>query len=191
MRSLLPLFVTLSAAAASAGTPGSVTITQASDPAVTEGDVIIDGEPAANFALVLDYRKWTEIMPDVAKVEITEQKGMDARVTLISPSGHRDNLHFHNTPQANLIYFEDTGNGGRADVWAEILFTAHDPGAGAGARSAEQPAQTRVHIKLYAKLHGVASLLVSEHDVREKREHQIAGELTHIRDYFRRRVANR
>ena len=106
MRSLLLL--TLMASAASAGTPG-VTITQPSDPAVTEGDVTIDGEPAANFALVQDYRKWTEIMPDVAKVEISEQKGVDARVTLVSPSGHRDNLHFHNTPQANLIFFEDTG----------------------------------------------------------------------------------
>ncbi len=177
MRSLLLL--TLMASAASAGTPG-VTITQASDPAMTEGDVIIDGEPAANFALVQDYRKWTEIMPDVAKVEISEQKGDDARVTLVSPSGHRDNLHFHNTPQANLIFFEDTGNGGRADVWAEIVFI---PTA--------QPHQTRVHIKLYAKVHGVASLVVSESEVREKRERQIAGELTHIRDYFRSRVANR
>ena len=177
MRSLLLL--TLMASAASAGTPG-VTITQPSDPAVTEGDVTIDGEPAANFALVQDYRKWTEIMPDVAKVEISEQKGVDARVTLVSPSGHRDNLHFHNTPQANLIFFEDTGNGGRADVWAEIVFI---PTA--------QPQQSRVHIKLYAKVHGVAALVVSESEVREKREHQIAGELTHIRDYFRSRVANR
>ncbi|CAN5346376.1 hypothetical protein BH11MYX1_BH11MYX1_23210 [soil metagenome] len=185
MRSLLPLFVTLTASAASAGIPGGVTIAQASDPAVTEGDVIIDGEPAANFALVQDYRKWTEIMPDVAKVEITEQKGVDARVTLVSPSGHRDNLHFHNTPQANLIFFEDTGNGGRADVWAEIVFIPN------GAGTTTDPVQTRVHIKLYAKLHGVATLVVSEKDVREKREHQIAGELTHIREYFRRRVANR
>ena len=183
MRSLFLLLLTLTASTARAGTPRGVTITQASDPAVTEGDVIIDGDPAANFALVQDYRKWTEIMPDVAKVEIAEQKGVDARVTLVSPGGHRDNLHFHNTPQANLIFFEDTGNGGRADVWAEIVFI---PQAGPTA----QP-QTRVHIKLYAKVHGVATLVVSESDVREKREHQIAGELTHIRDYFRSRVANR
>jgi uncharacterized membrane protein len=188
MRSLLPLLaLTLTASAASAGTPGGLTITQASDPAVTEGDVIIDGEPAANFALVQDYRRWTEIMPDVAKVEITEQKGDDARVTLVSPTGHRDNLHFHTTPQANLIFFEDTGNGGRADVWAEIVFVPQAGQAG----QAGPTTQTRVHIKLYAKLHGVATLVVSERDVREKREHQIAGELTHIRDYFRSRVANR
>lgn len=185
MRSLLPLVITLTASAASAGIPGGVTITQASDPAVTEGDVIIDGEPTANYVLVQDYRKWTEIMPDVAKVEITEQKGSEARLTLVSPSGHRDNLHFRNTPQANLIFFEDTGNGGRADVWAEIVFIPISVGA------ATDPVRTRVHIKLYAKLHGVAALVVSENDVREKREHQITGELTHIRDYFRRRVANR
>ncbi|HET9993055.1 MAG TPA: SRPBCC family protein [Kofleriaceae bacterium] len=166
------------AATASAGT--GVTVTQPADQAMTEGEVVVDGEPAALYALAQDYAKWTEIMPDVARVEIHDRKGVDASVTLVAPNGHRDNLHFHNQPQANLIYFEDTGNGGRADVWAEIVFAP-----------AAQPAQTRIHIKLYAQVHGVARLVVSDAAVKEQREHKISAELTQMREYFRRRVANR
>jgi uncharacterized membrane protein len=186
MRALLVLFVaTVSAGSANSGrspvlAPTGITLKPASDPAMTEGEVVIDGEPAQVFAIAQDYRRWTELMPDVAKVEIHEQKGVDAMVTLVAPSGHRDNLHFHNQPAANLIFFEDTGNNGRADVWAEIVFAP-----------AEQPSSTRVHIRLYAKLHGLATLVASESEVRDQREHKIVADLTHIRDYFRRRVADR
>lgn len=176
MRSLLILTL----ATATAGAAPGVTVTQPADQAMTEGEVIVDGAPSEVFALAQDYRKWTELMPDVANVEIHDQKGPDALVTLVSPSGHRDNLKFHNTPQANLIYFEDTGNHGRADVWAEIVFVP-----------AATPAQTKVHIKLYAKVHGVATLVISDRAVREQREHKIAAELTQMREYFRRRVADR
>lgn len=179
MRSLLILTFATATATAGPGAPG-ITVTQPADQAMTEGEVLVDGTPAEVFALAQDYRKWTELMPDVAKVEIHEKKGDDAMVTLVSPTGHRDNLHFHNTPQANLIFFEDTGNHGRADVWAEIVFAP-----------TTNAAQTRVHIRLYAKVHGVATLVISDRDVREQREHKIAGELTQMRDYFRRRVADR
>jgi len=177
MRSLV-LSLVLAASATAAAAPAGVTITQDSDPAMTIGEVVIDGDPGEVFAQVCDYRKWNEIMPDVAKVEITDQKGADAHVTLVSPTGHRDNLHFHNQPQARMIYFEDTGNHGRADVWAEIVFA---PG--------EVTGQTRVHIRLYAKVHGVATLVIHEGTVRDQRERKIAADLVHIRDYFRRRVA--
>jgi hypothetical protein len=163
-----------------AGSPVGVTVSQPADSAVTEGDVTIDGDPATVYAAAQNYRLWTELMPDVAKVEVHDQKGDDAHVTLVAPNGHRDNLHFHNTPQARLIFFEDTGNGGHADVWAEIVFAP-----------AETPASTHVHIKLYAKVNGVAKLVVSENDVKTQRESKITAELTHMRDYFRRRVANR
>ncbi len=179
MRSVVVTLVLATASSASAA-PSGVTISQDSDPALTVGDVVIDGDPADVFAAVCDYRKWTEIMPDVARVEINSQHGDDASVTLVSPSGHRDNLHFHNQPQARLIYFEDTGNGGRADVWAEIVFAP-----------TTDPASTRVHIRLYAKVHGVATLVVHEGSVRTQREQKIAADLAHIRDYFRRRVAGR
>lgn len=177
MRSLIILGLTM-ASTAFAGT--GVTVTQPADQAMTEGEVIVDGDPAALFAIAQDYTKWTEIMPDVAKVEIHDKKGVDAKVTLVAANGHRDNLHFHNQPQANLIYFEDTGNGGRADVWGEIVFAP-----------AAEPAHTRIHIRLYAKVHGVATLVVSDREVREQREHKITSELTQMREYFRRRVANR
>src|SRR3954467_14422339 len=87
MRSLLIL--TFATATATAGTAPGVTVTQPADQAMTEGEVVVDGEPAQVFALAQDYRKWTELMPDVAKVEIHEKKGDDALVTLVSPTGHR------------------------------------------------------------------------------------------------------
>ena len=172
--------VALVAHTAGAGTPAGVTVTPGTDSALTEGDVTIDGDPATVFATAQNYQLWTELMPDVAKVEVHDQKGDDAHVTLVAPNGHRDNLHFHNTPQARLIFFEDTGNHGRADVWAEIVFAP-----------TEHPSSTRLHIKLYAKLHGVATLVISESDVKAQRESKITAELSHMRDYFRRRVANR
>ncbi|MEP6866296.1 MAG: hypothetical protein ABJE66_37100 [Deltaproteobacteria bacterium] len=186
MRSLILLGLTVAlsapagAFAGAGGVASGVSVTQPADQAMTEGEVIVDGDPAALYALAQDYAKWTQIMPDVAKVEIHEQKGVDAKVTLVAPNGHRDNLHFHNQPQANLIFFEDTGNRGRADVWGEIVFAP-----------AAQPAQTRVHIRLYAKVHGVATLVVSEREVRDQREHKLTADLTQMREYFRRRVADR
>jgi uncharacterized membrane protein len=178
VRSYVICLVLAASASAVAAPAAGITITQDSDPAMTVGEVVIDGDPGEVFAQVCDYHKWTEIMPDVAKVEITDQKGDDAHVTLVSPTGHRDNLMFHNQPQARMIYFEDTGNHGRADVWAEIVFA---PGQTAN--------RTRVHIRLYAKIHGVATLVVHESAVRAQREQKIAADLEHIRDYFRRRVA--
>jgi len=116
------------------------------------------------------------IFPDVLQVVITEQKGNDARVTLIGPNDHHDNLHFKNQPQARMIFFEDTG--GHADVWAEIMFLP-----------ADQPHTTRVHTRLYADVHGVASLVVSGGDVRRMRELKIERDLVHIREYFKRRAS--
>ena len=46
---------------------------------------------------------------------------------------------------------------------------------------------TRVHTRLYANLHGLASLVVGESDVRKMREQKIEKQLVQIRDYFRRR----
>jgi len=180
VRSYVICLVLAASASAVAAPAAGITITQDSDPAMTVGEVVIDGDPGEVFAQVCDYHKWTEIMPDVAKVEIHDKKGVDAKVTLVAANGHRDNLQFHNQPQANLIYFEDTGNGGRADVWGEIVFAP-----------ATEPAHTRIHIRLYAKVHGVATLVVSDREVREQREHKITSELTQMREYFRRRVANR
>jgi hypothetical protein len=113
----LVVSVVLALAASSAAAGPGITITQDSDPAVTLGDAVIDGDPADVFAEVSDFRKWAQIMPDVANVEIHGQRGNEAQVTLVSPSGHRDNLHFRNTPANHIVWFEDTGNGGRADVW--------------------------------------------------------------------------
>ncbi|MEP6866802.1 MAG: hypothetical protein ABJE66_39690 [Deltaproteobacteria bacterium] len=171
MRGLLALLVLTATAQAAPG----VKVWQASDPAITEGETILDGDPAAAFATCLDYSKWVEIFPDVAKVVVSDHEGVDAHVTLIGPNGHRDNLHFRNQPAARMIYFEDTGNGGHADVWAEIVFA---PG--------EAEHTTKLHIRLYANVKGLASLVVSDKDVRSQREQKIERQLSHVRGYFAR-----
>jgi hypothetical protein len=61
-------------------------------------------------------------------------------------------------------------------VWAEIAFA---PGA--------RPATTRVHARLYARVHGWASLVVRNGRVRHEREAKVTRDLTSIRAYFRRR----
>jgi hypothetical protein len=170
VRSLVGLAILLAASRALAA-PG-VRIYQSKDPHITEGDTIISGDTGEIYQTVLDYSKWTEIFPDVTKVVVTAQKGNDAHVTLIGPDGHRDNLHFNNQPAARMVFFEDTG--GRAEVWAEIMFV---PGDVKGT--------TRVHTRLYADLHGLASLVVAESDVRQMREQKIERQLSQIHAYFR------
>ena len=172
MRGCLALLICLAATAHAA--PG-VKVWQASDPAITEGETILDADPAAAFAICTDYAKWVEVFPDVAKVIVSAKKGVDAHVTLVGPNGHRDNLHFTNQPAARMIYFEDTGNGGHADVWAEIVFA---PG--------ETEHTTKLHIRLYANVKGIASLVVSDSDVRKQREQKIERQLAHVRGYFAR-----
>ncbi|HET9992804.1 MAG TPA: hypothetical protein VFQ65_29920 [Kofleriaceae bacterium] len=171
MRGIVLLLGLLTTANAGPG----IKVWQASDPAITEGETIVDGDPAAAYATCLDYAKWVEIFPDVQKVVVSDRKGVDAHVTLVAPNGHRDNLHFHNQPAARMIYFEDTGNGGHADVWGEIVFA---PG--------EAEHTTKLHIRLYADVKGLASWVVSDRDVRVQREQKIERQLTHVRGYFAR-----
>ena len=176
MRRHLAILPVLGCSAPVAAAPPGVKVYRSpSDDKVTEGETIISGDPSDVYATVLDYNRWTEIFPDVAKVEITQKNGVDARVTLIGPDGHRDNLHFHNQPAARMVWFEDTGNGGHAEVWAAIMFV---PGAEANT--------TRVHTRLYADVKGVASLVVSDGTVRQQREQKVAKDLVHIRGYFQR-----
>jgi len=175
MRSVVIALAVLAGASKASAGPGVRVFQSPTDKAITEGETVIDGDPGDVYATVLDYHKWNEIFPDVARVEIQAHHGCDARVTLIKPDGNRDNLHFHNQPQARMVYFEDTGNR-NADVWAEIMFV---PG--------EQPGTTRVHVRLFADVHGLASVVVSDGDVRHQREARVAHDLEGIHRYFRRR----
>jgi hypothetical protein len=70
-----------------------------------------------------------------------------------------------------MVWFEDTG--GRAEVWAEIVF---GPG--------DVPGTTRVHSRLFADVHGLASLVVSDRKLRGIREQRVRDDLTHLRSYF-------
>ena len=159
--------------AGSAGADSAVKVWQNQDSsAITEGETTLAGNAADLYVTCLDYTKWNVIFPDVAKVVVTKQHGIEANVTLVSPEGHRDNLHFRNQPAARMIYFEDTGNG-HADVWAEIVFL---PG--------EIEHTTKLHIRLFAEVKGVASLVIDDSTVREQREQKVRRQLAHVRAHF-------
>lgn len=144
--------------------------------AITEGETTLAADPDAAYRAVTDYARWPTMFPDIQRVVITSQVNGHDRVTFIHADGNRDNVHFHNQPAARLVWFEDTG--GRAEVWVEILF-----------RAGNRPGTTHVHSRLYADVHGWASLFVSDSKVRAMREQRVRDDLSHLRSYFARAVA--
>lgn len=154
-----------------------VRVFQASDEsAITEGETVLAADPDVAYRAVTDYPRWPVMFPDIRRVIITSQVDGHDRVTFIHADGNRDNVHFHNRPEARTVWFEDTG--GRAEVWVEIAFL---PGA--------QPGTTRLHSRLYADVHGWASLFVSDDKIRSMREQRVRDDLSHLRAYFARAVA--
>jgi hypothetical protein len=143
--------------------------------AITEGETLLSIDPDTAYRAVTDYARWAVMFPDVRRVVVTSQSGGHDRVTFIHPDGNRDNVHFHNRPAARVVWFEDTG--GRAEVWVEISFL---PGG--------QPGTTRVHSRLYADVHGWASLFVSDDKIRSMREQRVRGDLSQLRAYFARDI---
>ncbi|HSN29667.1 MAG TPA: hypothetical protein VLT45_25445 [Kofleriaceae bacterium] len=141
------------------------------DKSITEGDTIINVDPDVAYTTALDYAKWTAIFPDIKQVIVTKRQGDEARVTFVHVDGNRDNVHFRNTPQARMIWFEDTG--GRAEVWAEIVFV---PGTQAGT--------TRVHSRVYANVHGVAGWFVGDDTVKSLRAKRVRHDLHDLQTYF-------
>ena len=143
------------------------------DRRMTQGETRLDVDPDTAYAAATDYALWTSMFPDIASVEVTARDGDDARVTLIHRAGNRDNVHFHNRPGTRTVWFEDTG--GTAQVWVEIAFA---PGEAAGT--------TRVRSRLFAEVHGIASIFVTKSHVRDLREQRVADDLGHLRSYFAR-----
>lgn len=159
-----------------AGPPSDVRVYQnPDDDAITEGETTLITSPDSAYHAATDYMRWAVMFSDIRQVIITSQSGNDARVTFVHPDGNRDNIHFRNQPAARMVWFEDTG--GRAEVWAEIVF---QPGA--------RPGTTRVHSRLYADVHGWASLFVSDSKIRRLREQRVYTQLTELRAYFAREV---
>jgi hypothetical protein len=160
-----------------AAAPSAVRVYPSPDAgAITEGETILAADPDVAYRAVTDYPRWTTMFPDIRQVIITSQTGGHDRVTFVHADGNRDNVHFHNQPAARLVWFEDTG--GRAEVWVEIWFFPGD-----------RPGTTRVHSRLYADVHGWASLFVSDSKLRSLREQRVRQDLTQLRTYFAREVA--
>ena len=155
--------------------PGVRVYQSASNPAITEGETVVPGDPGAIYAIVGDFARWVEVFPDVAKVVITWRKGPDAKVTLVKANGDYDQLKFHLTPQARMLSFEDTGND-HAQVWGEIVCAPGDV-----------PGTTKIHTRLFVDVHGiVASIVVGDGDVRKLREQRVERDLVHVRGFFSR-----
>ena len=145
-----------------------------SNPAITEGDTLLDVAPDVAYAELADYARWPGIFSDIHEVIVTRLDGDDARVTFVGPDDHHDNLHFHNRSAAHTIWFEDTGSS--STVWAEIAFLA-GPTAGT----------THVHSRLYVDVGGVAGIFVSDHRVRKLREQRVYDDLFDLRAHFAHR----
>jgi len=175
MRNVIALAILLVATTATAA-PDIMVSPSATQDAVTEGEAVLATEPEIAYATVADYAQWSVMFPDIHQVIVTSRTAGDARVTFVHRDGNRDNLHFRNQPAARMVWFEDTG--GRAEVWAELVFL---PG--------NLPGTTRVHSRLYADVHGVASLLVSDRKLRNLREQRVRDDLTRLRAFFAREGA--
>lgn len=154
-----------------AGAPGVRVWESRADGAITEGDTTLAVDPQTAYAVTVDYPTWTAIFPDITAVEITQQSGPEARVTFVHRDGNRDNVHFRNRPQQLTVWFEDTG--GKAQVWAEIAFLPGD-----------RRGTARVHTRLYADVHGLASLFVSDGHIRSLRQQRVVDDLARLHAYF-------
>lgn len=156
--------------------PSEIRVSESQDDrSITSAEVTIAVDPDIAYQAVTDYARWSTIFRTIRQVVITRQQGVDARVTLVHAGGHRDNVHFHNQPAARMVWFEDTG--GRAEVWAEIVFM---PGY--------SPGTTRVRSRVYADVRGFASLFVSDTRLRTMRQQRIRNDLTDLRAYFDREL---
>lgn len=141
------------------------------DHSITEGEIVVEADPDVAYDTAIDYMKWPAIFPDIKKVIVTTKKGDDAKVTFVHTDGNKDNVHFHNTPIARMVWFEDTG--GTAEVWAEIVFVPGD-----------KQGTTRVHSRVYASVHGVTGLFVSSDKVKNLRSQRVRSDLQNLRSYF-------
>jgi len=176
MRALVALTLVLAGTGTVAA--GPIKVWESPDDAqITEGETTLAVDPDTAYAAAVDYARWPSMFPDIARVAITKRQGDDARVTFVHKDGNRDNVHFHNTPQARMVWFEDTG--GRAEVWAEIVFV---PGEHAGT--------TTVHSRLFADVHGLASVVVSGAKVRMLRQQRVTSDLTDLHEYFAKQVTS-
>ncbi len=182
MQSRLAWIVVASAVVACSRTPGAsaappgVTIWESSEDHVSEGDVIVAGDPDVLYAQLADYGRWTAIFPDVASVTVVSRGEPEDAVKLVMTDGMTNNLRFHNDAARRVVHFRDTG--GRAVVWADIGF-----------EPAPQAGMTRVHARIYADVPGFAGWFVSDGRLRRERQKKIASDLTSLRDFVARGAA--
>jgi hypothetical protein len=170
-RLLLSLaFVGACGGAPLAPAPPGVQMWEANDH-TSEGEVVVPGDPGANYMAVGDYARWPTIFADVARVE---DQGLDPatgeeKVLLVTKEGQNNNLRFKNDAGKRIVRFHDTG--GSADVWVEIAFE-------------EVHGQTRLHARLHADVHGFISIFVTDNRLRDQRRKKLASDLADLKRFF-------
>jgi carbon monoxide dehydrogenase subunit G len=166
----VPLVVLVGCAGPAVVPPEGIKLSASGDHR-TNGEVVLSVEPQHAYELLRDFTNWPTIFPDVLRVSITSQQGDEALVTMIGPNDHHDNLHFHNRPEANTIWFEDTG--GVAEVQLEIALV---PGP--------TPGTTLARGTIYANVNGIASLVVTDAKIRNMSQQKLVTDLAALRSYF-------
>jgi hypothetical protein len=167
----LTAVLTLSCGASAEDYPRSPAVRMWEARGATEGEVTVAGDPAAIYAAVTDYSKWTAIFPNLETVIIKSGNAVNGTIETVSRTGKRHTLVFKNDPRGRTVRFTERGR--RADIKGEITFRA-------GARANE----TIVHARLSADVRGAVSLFVSEGKVRGRRQKKVMTDLTRIHAYF-------
>jgi len=165
--------VTLALASAAHAAPSGVTVFESRiREATTEGIAVLAADPATVYAIATDFANWPPLFPGVRRAVINRRLRDGLEVTFVRTDGNVDHLRFHTRPAARVVAFEQVG--GDADVSAEIAFS---PGETVGT--------TRVHARLHADVHGLASAFVSDSDLRSLRQRHVRDDLGHLQAFFR------
>lgn len=173
------VILSLTMASLAHAAPAGVSVFESRDrAATTEGDTVLATDPATAYAAVLDVANWSRFFPDLRRAVVDKRTRDALEVRFVRRDGSVDHLRFHNQPEARMIAFEQIG--GDADVSAELVFSA---GATAGT--------TRVHSRLHADVHGLASAFVSNAELRARRQQQVRASLGLLQAYFAGSVSAR
>ena len=140
----------------------------------SEGDAILATDPDTAYAVAANVGGWAHIFPELRSAVVRERRADSIDVELVRRDGEVSRVRFRNRAAGRVVAFEQLG--GNAEVSAELVFT---PGERAGT--------TRVHSRVHADVHGLASAFVSGSELRSLRQQRIRESLGQLQAYFARR----
>ena len=144
---------------------------------LTDGALVVRGQPRDLYAALTDYGRWPQIFPEVASARIAGGSADSPVVEVRDQGGQSHVLRFQNDPRRLTIRFREHANRVRVSVVLVLSGTA-------------RPGWSRVSARLRAEVTGPARLFAGEGRVRKKREDRLRRDLGHVRDYAHRVVAS-